>query len=282
MKTFKNIAIIFFFIFVFWPVSFANGWTITSDFEQGIVGQKAQGPSGCQEAFSQTFYTNEQAKSGIKSAKINWIQGSDGWGQSGCLFDYSVLGLADPSSGDEFWARAYFYYPSSFSFGANPHLKLFRTANIRTASGGNIGWHDMYANPNRTLKYISEIDPAANGPYGVSAPYDIWHSMEMYLKLSATPGQGVMRTWIDGVLVKEDKTHKTMANSTDKAVATYLFTYWNTAVPQNQHNYIDDVVITTNQPANRDAQGNYMIGPIGWGSVLDTTPPSSPTGLAVQ
>ena len=250
-------------------------WTITADFEGGALDQKAQpNPSGFTNAFTQTLYSNEQAKTGTQSAKITWTAGLDGWGRSGGTFEFANEGLTEVFEGDEIWARAYFYFPSNFSFSANPHLKVFRVLNIRTPTNTNIGWHDIYATPNRELKYISEVQPTANsGPLGVFLNYDQWQALEMYIKLSATPGQGIVRIWKDGVLIFQNTTKETMSASSNKGTQTFLFTYWNTAAPQNQFNYVDNIEISTQQPSNRDAQGNYMIGPTGGAK------PSPPTNL---
>ena len=60
-------------------------------------------------------------------------------------------------------------------------------------------------------------------------------------------------------------------------------TNWNGGSPKAQTQYIDDVVITTNTPVQRDAAGNPMIGPMD-----GTNPPpqpveaTPPTNLRIQ
>jgi len=68
-------------------------WDITADFEQGTVGQEAQGTSGFSDAFSQTLYSNEQAYTGTQSAKVGFTQGTDAWAISGG----SVINISFPN-----------------------------------------------------------------------------------------------------------------------------------------------------------------------------------------
>jgi hypothetical protein len=54
----------------------------------------------------------------------------------------------------------------------------------------------------------------------------------------------------------------------------------------DQTEFIDDVVITTDRPANKDAQGNCMIGPTDWApkgagkATLPAAPASAPAPAA--
>ena len=47
---------------------------------------------------------------------------------------------------------------------------------------------------------------------------------------------------------------------------TTMMGIWNGGAPATQLQYLDDIVITTDQPSNTDAFGNRMIGPTGWSS----------------
>ena len=88
----KTIFVFFFFLLYIYPV-YVFAWDITADFEQGTVGQEAQGTSGFSDAFSQTLYSNEQAYTGTQSAKVGFTQGTDAWAISGC----SVINISFPN-----------------------------------------------------------------------------------------------------------------------------------------------------------------------------------------
>jgi LysM repeat protein len=78
--------------------------------------------------------------------------------------------------------------------------------------------------------------------------------------------------WKNGVLIFEDTTSKTLNSSTDVINNAIFMSYWNGGCPKEQTLYIDDVTVTSDTPANQDAQGNRMIGPTDWGAA-DITPP---------
>jgi hypothetical protein len=245
----------------------AFAWDITANFEQGILGQEAQGISGFDDAFSQTLYSNERVNTGAKSAKVSWLQGSDGWGQSGGLFNYP----AELGEGDELWVRGYFYFQSPWSWTSSPVVKVLRGVRIKNSSGVHIGYLSVFSDTNGQITLSNEVGDYQQGT-GVYFDRDRWQSIEMYVKLSAmTP---IFRIWKDGVLIFEDTTHRTLNSSfpSDKADFAYVFTYWNGGVPQNQVSYVDDFVFTTTRPSKQDAQGNYMIGPIE--SILTLNPVS--------
>ena len=61
----------------------------------------------------------------------------------------------------------------------------------------------------------------------------------------------------------------------------YVMSYWNGGAPQNQTQYIDDVIISTDRPVDQDTQGNPVIG-LGPAPAVDTTSPRAPTGSKIQ
>ncbi|MGD9212108.1 MAG: hypothetical protein PVI90_15105, partial [Desulfobacteraceae bacterium] len=52
-----------------------------------------------------------------------------------------------------------------------------------------------------------------------------------------------------------------LQSADDYLMRILFFTYWNGNAGTTQNVYIDDVVITTDQPENMDSNGNPMIGP---------------------
>lgn len=246
----------------------ALAWTITADFEQGTSGQRAQGPSGLSEAFSQTLYSTENPNSGTKSAKVTWNAGSDGWGQSGGAFYYpTTLG-----EGNEIWFRFYNYFKAPWPTVTNSPFgfpKFVRPAHVTNQSGGNIGYHSLYINPSRVILLDSEI-AGTQIPLNATVSIGVWESYEMYIKFSSTAG--IVRVWKNGILVGERK-DRTLRSSTDKVDLSYVLTWWNNGAPQTCYQYLDDFVVTTDRPAGQDAYGNYMIGPLASGP--RPSPPSS-------
>jgi hypothetical protein len=234
----------------------ASAWTVSADFEQGTDGARADGPSGLGYAATATFYDNARAFSGSQSAIVNFVQGTEvGTGGS--------VGWPNVTEGGEVWARGYFYYASPFDWTCSPVVKILRTR-VNTSSNSHVAWHSIFADSQGRIMISNEVQSyqQASGTY-----FDInqWQSLELYVKFSATAGQGVIRIWKNGVLVIQDTTRRTLAASSNISNQGNVYTYWNGGHPQNQTGWIDDFVWTNERPSNQDASGNYMIGPAGWG-----------------
>ena len=113
----------------------------------------------------------------------------------------------------------------------------------------------------------NELANGGNGtqPYiGVNMTTGAWKCVEMYVKFSAS--DPIFRIWVDGVLEAEDTTNDVMANSTDRIALTTMMGIWNGGAPATQRQYLDDIVMTTDQPSNTDVFGNRMVGPTEWSS----------------
>jgi hypothetical protein len=245
----------------------ANAWTFMADFEQGVIGNEAQGASGLSDAFGQTTYSNAVVHSGTKSAKVVFPAGSDVWAIAGGAVTYP----AKITHGGELWARMYVYFKSPWSFTANPVAKVFRAAHVGTGSGGQVGYISTLLDSSGNIVLSNEIyswQPTLTTKYDV----DRWQAIEVYIKFSST--SPIMRFYKDGVLIREEKVAKTMSSTGDIADMSYIFSYWNGGAPQTQTAYIDDIVFTTETPASKDAAGNPIIGV----SQLASSPPT-PTPL---
>jgi len=230
---------------------------MTADFESGTNGSTAQGASGFTYAGSATTYTTDKSANGKKSAKMVWPSGSEGWG----IDHGEMIYPQQVTNGQEIWARGYYYFESPWNWNngsAAQYIKILRI-HIANSGGGNIGYHSFIANGSGNIIASNEV--ADYGPV-LSTNYDIgkWQCVEIYVKLSATTP--VIRMWKDGVLVFEDTTRKTLSSSTDYANFSYIMTQWNNGAPQNQTQYVDDFIITTDRPTQVDSKGNPMIGPI--------------------
>lgn len=264
---------LFFFLSLIFP-ALSSAWTLTADFEQGTVGTLANGPSGLGYAATATFYSNARAFSGSKSAIVNFAQGTE-VGTGGSV-GWSSLG--EVSEGGEVWARGYFYYASPFDWTCSPVVKILRTR-VNTSANDHVAWHSIFADSLGRIMISNEVQSYQQSS---STYFDIdqWQSLELYVKFSATAGQGIIRIWKNGILVSEDTTRRTLAASSNISNQGNVYTYWNGGHPQNQTGWIDDFIWTNERPANRDAAGNYMIGPANWGGDGSTTYTVTPSAGA--
>ena len=236
-------------------------WTFQANFDGGTVGALAQGTSGMSSAGTTTTFSDDVSHSGSKSCKFAWKTG-DGtdttmWRNYGTVQYPSRI-----YDGGEIWLRGYFYFASPWSWVASPVVKVMRV-HIANASGGHVGYHSVLGGGTSTfLNHIimSNETQAYQPDSGIAFDIDQWQCIEMYIKFSTT--SPTQRVWKNGVLILNDTTHKTLKDSTDYADFTYLMSYWNgvNGCPQNQNEYLDDLIVTTAQPAKQDAAGNYMIG----------------------
>ncbi len=259
----------------------AFAWTITADFESGTVGKKAVGQNAFHGAGSLTTFSNQQRHSGSQSARMDWQQGDDGFSNARGDFNFPVpVGI-----GQEIWGRMYVYFKSPWSWKAATtancgcRLKTLRF-HKKQPDGSNGGYADILMNlPSGTVMGGVEFSSAGNLFTNLNLVPDRWYALELYTKLH--PTNGIIRIWVDANLVVDKRNFDT-ASPTGAEVMdfAYIMGYWNGGAPQNQTQYIDDIIITTDRPANQDAQGNPMIG-LG-PAVVDTAPPRAPTGLKIQ
>ncbi|HKN19730.1 MAG TPA: hypothetical protein VJW95_08025, partial [Dissulfurispiraceae bacterium] len=234
------------------------------------------------QAFSETLFSNMIAHSGTQSAAVNFTpDANDAWGESGGIEAWPT-GIA---KGGQVWARGYFYFQSPWSWICSPVVKIFRI-HLQDSSGNNAGYVSLFADSTGAIVLSNEPDtyqsndpgPGQQSAIVVPAAYDInaWQCLELYVYFSPVEGSAVVRAWKNGVLIFQDTWRATMAAATDTSDESLVFTYWNGGVPQNQTAFVDDFEWTSVQPANTDAQGNYMIGP------MATVTPSAPTNLTAQ
>lgn len=264
-KSTKN-NFIFIILLNFLICNFAYAWTVTANFEQGTVDERASGLSGFGYATTGTFYSSTRAHSGTKSARVTFTQGqAEGTGGS--------VGFSNVSEGGEIWARGYFYFASPFNWTCSPVVKILRIR-VNTASNNHVAWHSVFADSQGRILLSNEVQsyqPTTNVYFDTNQ----WQAIEIYVKFSATAG--IIRIWKNGQLVIEDKTRKTLASSSNISNQSNVFTYWNGGHPQTQYAWIDDFVWTSERPSNVDSHGNYMIGPISSATFL-----APPTDLQIK
>lgn len=245
-KTRKTIAL---FSILLVMSLFASGrafaWTVSSTFEGGSIGSLANGTNGFNYAGSQTFYDNTHVHTGSMAAKMHWINtnGAGGFGSEHGEYDVATYS-------NEIWLRGYFYFPSGFNFSASPVVKF-----LRVKSNANYVSVFFNAGPNANTGKLLQSNEIAGTQNDISSALlttGTWHCVEQYVKFGSS---GIQRIWLDGVLVSTRN-----ENTGSGANQIYIMTQWNGETPQVQDEWMDDLVVTTDTPANRDANNNPMIG----------------------
>lgn len=250
---YKLLAIALIFLL---PVN-AFSWTKTATFESGTVGNVASGTSGFDYAGSATVYSTGQVYSGTKSTAITYTAGDEGWTKAHGEMYYS----SSVTNGGNIWMRAYFWFPNSWNWSADPVVKIMRIARVTTSSGGHIGWLSILANSEGDIVLSNEIADVQTST-GVTFTKGAWQSIEIQIRFStSTP---IFRIWKNGVLIANNTTNRTIDATTNIAEEAYLHSNWNGGSPATQTSYMDDIVMTTDTPSNVDSSGNPMIGPADW------------------
>lgn len=241
----------------------AGAWTISQDYDSEAIGAKCGGWGS-----TMSTVTDEMASSGGKSCKQIIGVGETGFGKWGGIITLPTKLV----KGAEFWVRVRTFMPEGFNYdssGEGSHLKFLRL-HIRSDANANEGYDDWYINPTFKAppahKFIYEGEQVwALAQDQKTAPVlGVWETYEFYVRLDAASqvsgGMAVVRMWKNGALIGEFKDRKTLASDVSYAERFHVFTYWNGGAPQTQQMYIDDLVLTSDQPEGRDAAGNPYIG----------------------
>jgi hypothetical protein len=265
----------------------AFAWTITADFESGSVGAWAVGADAFHtrgNSSGKFEYSNAQAHTGQQSAKVIFLQGQ----VSSTPWPIFIVPKGSVPLGGELWVRAYYYFPSGFSFSDNDPTRVFdevKWIRIRRTDTHTIDMYIHNVGSGRPVHRCEDcpspgrIGQSVNVPPYAEIPRDKWVALEMYVLLRADQG-GIVRIWVDGEL-KVEKIQSNAPNSTEITQIFFHGGYWNLGVPQDQFHYLDDIVITTDPAAanQRDTFGNRMIGTMP--TSADKTPPAAPTGVGI-
>jgi len=264
------------------PGDEVGAWTLTADFDSGTLGEVARGPNAFTDASSETRFSNDKAHSGSQSAKMSWhtAGSTDGLG----LVDFP----SHVSSGQELWMRGYYYFAAPWSWDTlDPSeggaVKIMRAHKV-TSAGTHIGYNSIIqfggeligncefcAPPNENLNQNRNRPPLET-----LSQTERWYAIEQYVKFH--PTEGVFRMWVDGILKVEVLNLDTAQSDTHSMNLAFFMSFWNGGAPQEQLQYIDDIVITTDSPIKQDAQGNPMIGPVL--TVSTTSLPDARVGTA--
>lgn len=245
----------------------ALAWRLDLNFNNGEVGKAADRSPAVFGSAGGVIYTTAKSFEGGKGVEMNINAGDTGFGVWGGIIGHpSAL-----KKGDQIWFRVRTYMPSGFNYDSNGeggHLKFLRI-HTQSAGGENEGYNDWYINPRGTdisHKFIFEGEQMWYDmvPTSFQPQYDVWESYEFYVKLDDVPvskgGQGRVRAWKNGKLLADITNRKTLYSPSSVSDRTHMFTYWNGGSPKTQKMYVDDVVLTSDQPSHRDANGFYCVG----------------------
>jgi len=263
----KHLILSLFFVLQPFSIMQAQAWVLDAGFEDGTVGQKADGDDAFYgRGYKSTLYSAKQSRSGKQSAVSTIREGHDGFSEWGGVWSLpKQLG-----EGDEFWYRVWVFYPNGFSFnckGCSEGIKFMRTR-TQAQSGEFEGSWDYYIRNDGPLMatgvnsktFYSNVPSDERRGIGEPVTTGTWHAYEHYIKFSSTPGKGVIRAWQDGKLIFEHTATATLKSSTSVVRDASIWTYWNNLAPTTQSAYFDDVVMTNERPSNTDEHGNPYIG----------------------
>lgn len=262
------------------PPLVGDGWVRYDNFDSYAVGQQVSG------GFSLTKASTEQVFTGSKSAKMEIVNGTDGWGTWGFAFGFPGVVTRGMTLRARFWQ----YLPDVADFPAvtqpGNSLKWFRF-NPRTStgsySGGAIDWQ-----MNNTTSYngigVSPAVPANWSFEGAGNPQyfyplgqspnlpfvrHVWECFEVAITLDnvsvANGGLAEMRMWKNGNVYGHITNARNLVNATDQIggfgnTGMWIHTFYNSLAFGNFFSYIDELLITTKTPTSLDANGVPYMG----------------------
>lgn len=268
----------------------ANAWTITQTFDD-----KADGVGCGWSAAGHSKVSSTRAFSGSKSCMLSITQGAEGFGDWGGIIDHP----AAVRRGEQLWFRLRTFMPSGFNYNASSGKLKFLRFHTMSNSQSNYGYDDIYINNvgnNPVFDFIYEGEQewagfgnpvtqitslVTNSTTTQGIKLGTWETYEYYVKFDTVPvsqgGMSHVRFWKDGVLMADIKNRQTLKATDAYSMRSHIFTYWNGTAPQTQSMWVDDVVLTSDTPAGRDAQGNPYIG-------VGVAPkrPNAPEALSAQ
>ena len=108
-----------------------------------------------------------------------------------------------------------------------------------------------------------------------------WFCVELHIKMDTNGKDGIGRLWLNGELIASNTAVNWSGGNTTARQGWIRFIIGsNQKSPSNgrpMYLDFDDFYITNTRPSNRDAHGNYFIGPIGSTSNPPTEPQDPPT-----
>lgn len=276
----------------------ALAWSSRVDCEGGAANTLPANKTGPGAIFwgNNTRYSTEQVGTGKQSCKFSIKAGSEGWPSSGGPLEWgSIFSLpASLKVGEELWVRVSVFLPNDFQIVTNTgQLKFIRlhTKTVTTNTGcldllmgvKNTPLWDTLLKRDTYPPYIASFEGRPGLTMVGSRPIDDpalgrWETYEIYVKLDSVSvnngGMGVMRVWKNNRLIINATNQVAAADKSGIVDSVYLFTYWNGTAPADQYAYMDDMILTNERPANRDANGYAFIGAPAIGGKIPGTPSS--------
>lgn len=283
----------------------SHAFTLKMSGDGGEVGQKAESGTcqiGEEAAFTgiagDTVYTDEKAYSGSRSLKMTVQEGSTGFGSLGGAIRFTNCTHVEGRNlvkGDELWIRTRLWFPEDFEFHTEGRNKFFRFRAHHLDEFGSEkseGYNDLYINghPEETnftpFHFIFEGSPEWYKMGSIDTYFDLgsWNTVEMYLKLDnlkeSEGGDARVRVWFDGELIGDTGERRTLKQTDSYLKWFYLFTWWgNSGAHKTQSFYVDDLMLTTDQPMAVDSEGNRYIG---LGEPQTVSLPQPPASIAIE
>lgn len=246
----------------------AMAWTLAKNFNNGVAGTLAQKTDdGFSSSAGGSYYSYVNVAEGPLSAELNINGGTTAFGYWGGIFTLPE----NIQKGGELWFRVKTYMPLDFNYDSTSEgnrLKFIRFHTM-SPSNSNQGYDDWYINPKGSktpFSWIFEGEQKWSDFGGASDVIQLgqWEVYEMYVYFDDVPvdsgGKARVRLWKNGKLLKEITDRKTLVGTTSYVDRVHLFTYWNGGAPKTQKMWVDDIVLTTDTPLKKDAQGNAFVG----------------------
>lgn len=196
------------------------------------------------------------------------------------------------AEGDTVWARIWHYIPSSFCAGSSggtepePPVDFIKWLRFQwgTAGGGSRltfqprTFTGGECNSNGPTVGGAQFEQFADGSNrwfpnqaNIKLPRDQWFAWQWSFKIHET--EGYIRCWIDDTFIGEVGPSNTIPNQLAAGLnQIVLGDYWNNKPFQTNHWYIDDIIITKDEPSTLDAGGRPYIAPATRASDFDGAP----------
>ena len=245
----------------------ASAWQRHLSFEKGVAGRRANGPTGFGRngAFSGTRFSRRVAHSGNQSAELSIERGMKGFGHWGATVRFAEPLYQD----DELWLLFHVLFPEDFDMrsegGRLPLVRFHMVsaggrpeASLELAlKGGGKHLELLRQQGQGKLERVSQQEMSRFKPLERGK----WHAIEVHLRLASKGHNGLVRVWHNAALVLESRHIRLLENSFSRVEHLFFFGAWPGGSPRTQVAYLDDVVLTTDRPAQRDRRGNARLWP---------------------
>lgn len=235
-------------------------WTYTYDFEDGVVGNVASSTNNglTLGAGTESKFDNTHTNGGSLSCKFNHIINHDGWNETHLTINFPDITIIDGVT--EMWGSVDVYFgqasdnPSGNDWSNNQYDPLqadwgkFYRIHKTESDGDNNGYNSIYFMQNGLYRLDNEFTDNVNlfqHQNYTYMPSGEWHTLRMYYKFGTVTA--VSRLWIDNNLVV-DRNYPTIDANAYALNLSYFYSYWNGNHPQNQCSWIDNLMLTNEDP----------------------------------